>query len=472
MGSAVRLLHAVFAAIGALALLLGAPVNAGRWGKNYVPNVPVVTQDGKVFRFYDNLIKDKIFVISFFYAACSEICPLATARLSELQEALGDDLGRDIFFYTISIDPENDTPERLKKYAEAMHAGPGWLFLTGIPEDIKVIRDKLGDRGKFLNEHRNEVLLGNGATGEWQRDNPLSDLTRLAMTIRAMKSDWRVDTSTLSRWNEKIASISSDQSSAHALFAKACAGCHTIGRGDRVGPDLAGVSERRQMDWLARFIVNPEKVRNQKDPIALGLAAKYPTVRMPAMGISESEAFQLVAYVNARQSQQRSVIPLDPLLALTTHAGTPLPASDLAERSLVVVFGYTHCPDVCPTALLEWSNVLEGLGPDAQRLKVLFVSVDSERDTPDALKAYLQSFHPGITALTGTPEQVAAVAAIFEAFFAKNPGLDGNFTYDHTIKIYLVDRERGLFGTLDLDSEPAVRRGLLERLLARHDQSR
>ena len=84
--------------------------HAGRWGKDYVPNVPVITQDGKTLNFYDDLIKDKIVVLSFIYTSCKDICPLATARLGEAQEKLGDRVGRDIFFYSISIDPEQDTP--------------------------------------------------------------------------------------------------------------------------------------------------------------------------------------------------------------------------------------------------------------------------------------------------------------------------------------------------------------------------
>lgn len=75
-----------------------------------MPNFPMVTQDGKVFQFYEDLIKDKIFVISFFYASCTQICPLATARLSEMQDVLGDSVGREIFFYTISVDPETTRP--------------------------------------------------------------------------------------------------------------------------------------------------------------------------------------------------------------------------------------------------------------------------------------------------------------------------------------------------------------------------
>ena len=86
------------------------PAQAGRWGKDYVPNVPVVTQDGKTLNFYDDLIKDKIVVFSFIYTSCKDICPLATARLAEVQDKLGDRIGRDIFFYSISIDPEHDTP--------------------------------------------------------------------------------------------------------------------------------------------------------------------------------------------------------------------------------------------------------------------------------------------------------------------------------------------------------------------------
>src|SRR5262245_3537546 len=142
----------------------GWPAKAGRWGKDYVPNVPVVTQDGNVLNFYDDLIKDKIVVLSFIYTSCKDICPLATARLGEAQERLGDRLGRDIFFYSISIEPERDTPERLKQYADAFHAGPGWVFLNGLPEDIKLISDMFGDRRTELIDHRNDVVLSNGAT--------------------------------------------------------------------------------------------------------------------------------------------------------------------------------------------------------------------------------------------------------------------------------------------------------------------
>src|SRR6201988_1016590 len=178
------------AVVGALLLatlgLLPAPAQAGRWGKEYVPNVPVVTQDGKTLNFYDDLIKDKIVVLSFIYTSCKDICPLATARLGEAQDKLGDRGGREFFFYSISIEPERDTPERLKQYADAFHAGPGWLFLTGLPEDIQEIRYNFGDRRPDLVDHRNDVVLGNGATGEWQRENALGALDHFVGAVKAM----------------------------------------------------------------------------------------------------------------------------------------------------------------------------------------------------------------------------------------------------------------------------------------------
>jgi len=192
---------------------------------------------------------------------------------------------------------------------------------------------------------------------------------------------------------------------------------------------------------------------------------------MPAMGISEGEALDLLAYIQAQQTKKPVPLAVEALLALTTHDGVPLAASALAGRPLAVTFGYTHCPDVCPTTLLDWSNLLEKIGQEAQRLQVLFVSVDSDRDTPEALKAYLASFHPGITALTGTPAQIAAAAALFDASYAKVPAADGSLTYDHSIKVYLVDAEGRRFNTLDLNTAPETRLQSVNRLLRRPPQS-
>jgi protein SCO1 len=460
-----------------------ATAQAGRWGKDYVPNVPVVTQDGKTLNFYDDLIKDKIVVLSFIYTSCKDICPLATARLGEAAEKLDDRLGRDIFFYSISIEPERDTPERLKQYADAFHAGPGWLFLTGLPEDIQTIRYKFGDRRPDLVDHRNDVVLGNGATGEWQRENALGDIEHFVGAIKAMDPKWRderhdlaASSTTANRPAATPAAsavpydtgyVMEGRQAGSAMFAKLCAGCHSIGRGDRVGPDLDGLTLRRSRAWISDFLIDPIKMRARQDPIALALAAKYPGVRMPYLKIHASDAADLISYIDAHSSRHQPTIALEALYALTTQDGTHLSAADLKDQPFAVVFGYTHCPDVCPTTLLEWSNLLKDAGADTTAFKALFVSVDQERDTPAVLKAYLASFAPSITALTGSADEIAAAARQFGAFYEKHNGQNGTFTYDHSLKSHFVSREGLLFGTTDLDSDVSARRNMLAWLLAR-----
>ena len=101
------------------------------WGKDYFPNTALINQDGQTLHFFDDMIKDKVVAINFIFTSCTDSCPLETARLLQVQKILGDRVGKDVFLYSISIDPETDTPEVLKKYAEKFRIGPGWQFLTG-----------------------------------------------------------------------------------------------------------------------------------------------------------------------------------------------------------------------------------------------------------------------------------------------------------------------------------------------------
>jgi cytochrome oxidase Cu insertion factor (SCO1/SenC/PrrC family) len=459
------------AALVAAAFLL-APAReaqAARWGKSYFPDVEVVTQEGTRLRFYDDLIKDKVFLISFIFTTCRDFCPLAAARLSELQAKLGDAMGRDVFFYSISIDPETDTPERLKEYARTFGAGPGWLFLTGKPEDIQALRYKLGDRGKTLGEHRNEILLGNGATGSWARNNVLGDINSLATAVRSMDPSWRPPPGA-KRIPHTVTLDLADFAArpGEALYRRLCAGCHSVGNGDKVGPDLAGIAERRDRDWLLRFISNPEKLRVQKDPVALALVARFPTVRMPPLGIAPADAGDLLAYIAHLETQEARKAPLQSLYGLTTHTGEPLTPEAVKGKPVAVFFGFTHCPDVCPTTLMDWSNVLEGLAQDGDKLKVLFVSVDAERDTPAALAAYMRSFDPRITALTGGAADIARAARAFDAFYEKTASSDQGFTFDHTTNVYLVGRDGRVAATPNLRTPEADRQKMLADLLAEH----
>jgi protein SCO1 len=246
------------------------------WGESYVPNVPVVTQDGETLRFYDDLIRDKVVVLSFIYTECPDICPLTTARMAQIQERLGDAVGRDIFLISLSVDPENDTPAVLKDYSEAFGRGPGWQFVTGTPQDIQVIRHRLGDRRQALSEHTQEVRLGNGATGEWQRAALLGDLEALLESIRQMDPKWRNAQRVIPFNPVSNTGYAYEEHPGRQTFRRFCAPCHTVGVGDRVGPDLRGVSERREHEWLKRFIMDPLAVRRQGDPIALALARSIP----------------------------------------------------------------------------------------------------------------------------------------------------------------------------------------------------
>ena len=290
----------------AIAASDASAAGVNRWGAGYFPDLPVVTQDGKKLHFYDDLIKGKIVVINFIYTSCSELCPIETARLAEVKDKLGDAVGRDIFFVSVSVDPEHDTPEMLKAFADAFDAkAPGWQFITGKPDDIRQVSEKFGDRSaeRNLSDHRNEVLIGNDANGDWQRDSAFDNVNQLVTTIHLMDPRWS-DQAGVSRGNVVDNSYYqlSDQPG-QVLFKKMCAPCHTIGHGVRVGPDLRGVADHRDRTWLLDFIMNPEKVLARKDPQALALAAKFPAVHMPVMGLGETDAADVITYLKDQTSR-------------------------------------------------------------------------------------------------------------------------------------------------------------------------
>ena len=115
-----------------------------RIAQRHFPNVQLITHEGKKVRFYDDLIKDKIVVINFMYAKCEGICPGITTNLVKVQRLLGSRVGKDIFMYSLSLKPEQDTPEALAEYARMHKVGPGWQYLTGDPADLELLRRKLG----------------------------------------------------------------------------------------------------------------------------------------------------------------------------------------------------------------------------------------------------------------------------------------------------------------------------------------
>jgi protein SCO1 len=126
--------------------------------------------------------------------------------------------------------------------------------------------------------------------------------------------------------------------------------------------------------------------------------------------------------------------------SLTDQNGRTVTDRDLKGRPFLVFFGYTHCPDFCPTTMFEISEVLKTLGPDGDRTRALFITVDPERDTPAALKDYVSSFDPRVIALTGDAEAIAAVAKSYRAYYKRVPLKEGGYNMDHLVLVYLMDK--------------------------------
>ena len=173
------------------ALTATAPALAAKPGPRagYFPNTLVETHEGKKLRFYDDIVRGKVVVFNMMYSVCTGICPGNTANLLQVQEALGDRLGKDIFMVSMTLQPEFDTPKALNDYAKSYGIKRGWTFLTGQPKEMDVIRRKLG----FFNDdpridgdlanHTGMVRVGNEALDRWFMMPALSSPSQMARAI-------------------------------------------------------------------------------------------------------------------------------------------------------------------------------------------------------------------------------------------------------------------------------------------------
>ncbi len=286
-----------FAAAGLAGLATAGSVAATPRDASYFTNLPLIAHSGEEVRFYDELIEDRIVAISFIYTDCPDLCSLSTARLAQVYDWLGDKMGRDIFFYSISLTPETDTPEKLARFAEAFGVGDGWLFLTGQAEDIDTIRHRLGERSRSLSEHRSDMVIGNDRTGHWRRSSVMGNLGTVMQSILELDPDWVPDD--VGAAGDAPAAYGLDGHPGEALFLQGCAACHSIGAGTRIGPDLAGVTLRRERAWLRRYIAAPDILLRDGDPVAVALDARFPDVRMPFMDLSPTDIEDLLAYLQA-----------------------------------------------------------------------------------------------------------------------------------------------------------------------------
>ena len=284
-----------------LALLMVVPLHdaaaANKWGADYFPDILLTTNEGQKVRFYEDLVKGKSVAINVIYTSCKDECPLETARMAEVQRLMGDRMGKDIFFYSISIDPEKDTPTILKAYAANFGVGPGWLFLTGNKEDIKLLTRKLGlsrlNDAASKDGHATSLMLGNDPNGQWMRNSAV-DNPRFLATTMANFFGWKEPVLPTASYAQ---ARSLDTSRAQFTFESRCASCHTIGGGDRIGPDLGQVTTRRNPVWIARYLKEPDKVLAEGDPIAMILFNRYPKVRMPNLRLGDEDVAVLISYL-------------------------------------------------------------------------------------------------------------------------------------------------------------------------------
>jgi len=157
--------------------------------QNYFTDVVLVNQDGEKMRFYSDVLKGKTVVISAFFTTCTSVCPTMNRNLEKVQEALGERIGKDVFIVSISVDPETDTPERLKAYARKFHAKPGWIFLTGKKENVDWALYKVGQYVEEKNDHTTGLIIGNEATGLWKKAFGLTKTAELVELVQSFVND-------------------------------------------------------------------------------------------------------------------------------------------------------------------------------------------------------------------------------------------------------------------------------------------
>lgn len=157
--------------------------------EKYFSDVELVNQDGQKVRFYSDVLKNKVVIINAFFTTCKSVCPPMNRNLEKIQEALGDRLGKDAFLVSISVDPETDTPTRLKEYSRQFHARPGWTFLTGKKENVDWALYKLGQYVEAKDDHTSIFIIGNEPKGLWKKAFGLAKSDELMRIVEDVIND-------------------------------------------------------------------------------------------------------------------------------------------------------------------------------------------------------------------------------------------------------------------------------------------
>ncbi len=314
-----RILLLAVLAVG-FATLSAAPTYASSagtvWGKDYFPNYELTAHTGETLRFFDDVIEGKVVAVNFIFTSCKDVCPMETARMASVYEILGDRVGSDVFFYSITIDPETDSVEVLNDYAERFGVnGDNWKFLTGNKEEIDIIRDKFGlfgdpEEEQDLSNHNINLMLGNQSTGQWVRRSPFENPYILANQLGTWLHGFRQVSAHTNRdyaSAPKLRQISDGE----MMFRDRCSSCHVISGGllpqrnaRPLGPDLFGVTERRDDAWLRRWMAEPDKMVESGDPIAVAMSSAWEVV-MPNFRLDPNEIDNLIRYIDSESDRLR-----------------------------------------------------------------------------------------------------------------------------------------------------------------------
>ena len=157
--------------------------------EKYFSDVELINQDGQKVRFYTDVLKNKVVVVNTFFTTCTNICPPMNRNFEKIQEALGDRLGKDAFLVSITVDPETDTPTRLKEYGRRFHARPGWMFLTGKKENVDWALYKLGQYVETKDDHTSIFIIGNEPKGLWKKAMGLAKAEELIKIVEDVIND-------------------------------------------------------------------------------------------------------------------------------------------------------------------------------------------------------------------------------------------------------------------------------------------
>ncbi len=196
--------------------------------------------------------------------------------------------------------------------------------------------------------------------------------------------------------------------------------------------------------------------------IGIGLVVAIVTAGAAGFIITKKNAPKTVAYSKSTPP------PIGGKFTLVNGNGKTVTEADFKGRYMLIFFGYTSCPDVCPNTLQAVGETLDIMGKDAAKVAPLFISVDPERDTPKVMKEYVSNFHPGIIGLTGNPEQISSVAKVYQAYFAKvvdESGNKDNYLMDHSAYLYLMGPDGKFVTVFGYQTDPKVVAEQIEKLL-------